>query len=185
MAASIPSVEPASARAGDTWQWTRDLGDYPATDWTVTYTFWTATAAFSAVASADGTTHSISLPPATTAAYAAGRYQWTARVSDGTDVFTVGSGTLQVLPAVGAAMDTRSHARIMLDALNAVLESRATDGDIDVVRTAVGDRATDWDPNTLVKLRQQYASAVVAEEDAARIARGEQSARFVGVRFTG
>ncbi len=40
-------------------------------------------------------------------------------------------------------MDTRSHARKMLDALNALIEGRATAGDLDVVRTAINDRTSD------------------------------------------
>jgi len=39
MAATIPSDEPARLRAGDTWKWTRTLGDYPAGTWTLKYRF--------------------------------------------------------------------------------------------------------------------------------------------------
>jgi len=183
MARTIPTTEPPVARAGDTWAWTRDLADYPSSVWTLTYTLWTATAAYSVTAAASGDTHSISVPPATTAAYAAGRYEWVARVSDGTDTFTVGAGSIQILPAVGAAMDTRSHARRMLDAINAMLEGRATDGDIDVVRTSTNTHSTNYDMPTLIKLRQQYAAAVAAEDQAAAVARGEQSSRLIQVRF--
>jgi hypothetical protein len=187
MAYTIPTTEPVSARAGDSWKWTRSLPDYPASTWTLTYTLWTASAALTITASASGADHAVDVDSATTGAYVAGRYEWVARVTDGTDTYSIGSGTLQILPAVGAAMDTRSHARKMLDALNALIEGRATDGDIDVVRTSVatssGDRSTQWDMPTLLKLRQQYAAAVAAEEDAARIARGERSSRLIGVRF--
>jgi hypothetical protein len=184
MAYTIPTTEPLSPRAGDTWQWTRSLSDYPADTWTLTYTAWNASAAITITASADGTDHSVSVPSATTGAYAAGRYDWTARVTDGTDTFTVASGTWQILPAVGAAMDTRSHARVMLDGLNALLEGRASDGDIDVVRTTLGDHTTEFDLPTLLKLRDRYAAAVRLEDDAARAARGDQSGRFLRVRFT-
>ena len=165
MGYTIPSVEPSSARAGDTWQWTRTLADYPASVWTLTYSLWNASADITIVASASGDDHSVSVAGATTGAYSAGRYDWVARVSDGTDTYTVEDGrALTVLPAVGAAMDTRSHARVMLDAIDAMIEGRATDGDLDVVRTTIGDHTTEFDLPTLLKLRERYAAAV-AEED--------------------
>jgi len=55
MAYTVPNTEPAALRSGDTWQWTRDLGDYPADAWTLTYYFRNATAHFDIVATADGT----------------------------------------------------------------------------------------------------------------------------------
>jgi hypothetical protein len=73
----------------------------------------------------------------------------------------------------------------MLDAINAIMEGRAGSGDLDVVKTAFGDRGTDYDLPSLIKLRQQYAAAVQAEDDAARIARGEKSSRLIATRFVG
>jgi hypothetical protein len=187
MAASIPTVEPTSARAGDTWAWTRESYDYPAPSWVLTYTLYSSAAVISFAAAADGTIHSVSLAPATTAAYTAGRYDWVAHVTDGTDRYQVASGVITVLPDVAeaATYDGRSHARKMLDAINALIEGRATAGDLDVVRTSTGDRATDWDLPSLMKLRQQYAQAVRAEDDAARLIRGERPSRFIATRFVG
>lgn len=183
MAQSIPTTEPTSARAGDTWRWTRALSSYPAdAGWTLTYVLWSASEAINITASADGSDHLIDISPVVTAAYTAGRYDWAARVSDGSDIYTVGTGIIQILPALGAAMDTRSHARRMLDAINAMLEERATDGDVDVVRTAIGGRSTDYDLPTLIKLRQQYAALVASEDAAAAAARGEHPG-MVQMRF--
>jgi hypothetical protein len=187
MSLSVPTVEPATARAGDTWRWTRDLPDYPAPTWGLTYTLFASSGVLSIVATASGALHSVSLAPATTALYPASRYDWVAHASNGTDRFQVGAGVLQVLPDVAeaTAYDGRSHARKMLDAINAMLEGRATGGDLDVVRVAHGDRVTEWDIPTLLKLRQQYAAAVIAEDAAAALARGEQSGRMIQVRFVG
>jgi hypothetical protein len=170
MPLSVPTVEPTAARAGDTWRWTRDLSDYPAPTWTLTYTIYSPTAVITIVGTADGTRHSIAKTAAQTAAYAAGRYEWVSHASSGSERYQVGFGVVQILPNVAVATtgyDARSHARKMLDAINAMLEGRATDGDLDVIRVANGDRVTEWDVPTLLKLRQQYASAVAAEEAAA------------------
>jgi hypothetical protein len=183
MAYTIPTSEPTSARAGDTWQWTRDLPDFPA-PWTLVYTFWTSAAAFSLTAASSGSTHTVTASATATAAYAAGRYSWTARVSSGTTQLTIASGVLHVLPAVGLAMDTRSHARRMLDSINAILEGRATDGDLDVMRTQHGEHSTAWDPEALMRIRSQYAAVVASEDGAAAIARGDNPGRHIRVRFT-
>lgn len=175
MAATIPTTEPIAPRAGDTWRWRRTLPDYQAPTWTLTYTAWNASAVISIIAAADGDAHSISVPPATTGAYAAGRYEWAARVTDSTDTHTIATGIWQILPALGTALDTRSHARRMLDAINALIEGRAVDGDIDVVRTTIGDHTTEFDLPTLIKLRGQYAALVASEDRAAAMARGERA----------
>jgi hypothetical protein len=185
MAASIPTVEPTQARAGDTWTWARALPDYPATTWTLTYTVFSSAAVFSLTAAASGSDHLVYEAPGDTEAFTAGRYDWVAHVSDGTDRYQVGGGALTILPnlAEAATYDARSHARKMLDAINAILEGRATDGDLDTVRTSSGDRMLETDIASLIKLRQQYAAAVAAEDQAARVARGEDSGRMVQVRF--
>jgi hypothetical protein len=187
MAATIPTVEPTAARAGDTWAWTRDLPDYPAASWTLTYLLYSAAGVWPITATADGDTHSVAATPGETSQIPAGRYDWTASVSDGTDRYQVGSGVIQVLPDLSSAAsyDGRSHARRMLDSINAIMEGRASSGDLDVVKSAFGDRGVDYDLNALIKMRQQYAAAVRAEDDAARIARGAQSSRLIATRFVG
>lgn len=184
MSVSIPTIEPTAARAGDTWRWTRALYDYPAPGWVLTYTLYATTGVLSIEASADGTLHLVDIPPETTADYVAGRYDWVAHVADGTDRFQVGSGSIQILPDVAeaATYDGRSHARKMLDSINALLEGRASSGDLDTIRVAHGARAAEYDLATLLKLRQQYAAAVQAEDAAAARAEG-RVVGFVQQRF--
>lgn len=183
MGYTIPTIEPVSVRAGDSWKWTKTLFDYPASTWTLTYTFWNASATFSATASASGADHAVSVAPATTAGYTAGRYEWVARVTDGTDSYTVGKGTIQVQPKVGTAMDTRTHARKMLDLIEAVQLGRATDDDLDTLAVAYNGRNLQRDPGLLSKEYQRWATAVAQEEQAAKIARGDSTGRLYQVRF--
>lgn len=139
---TIPIARPAQLVAGDTWRWTRDLADYPAGTWTLTYYFENKDQVISALASASGTTHSVSVPAATTVGYKPGRYRVYARVTDGTIVETVSieTGWLDVLPNYGAAgvMDHRSWAQRSLDALRAAYEGRA---DTDQLSTSINGRA--------------------------------------------
>lgn len=187
MSITIPTTEPVAARAGDSWKWTRLLADYPASTWTLTYTFINSAAKISIVASADGDTHSVSVLPATTGAYTTGRYDWVAHATDGTDNYQVDAGVFQLLPDVASAAtyDGRSHARVMLEAIDAILEGQATTGQLDLVSTAHNNRSLTRDPIHLIKLRQRYAATVRAEDDAQRVARGELPSRLVQVRFVG
>lgn len=184
MARTVPTTEPIQARAGDTWEWTKDYPDYPASTWTLSYVFYNSSGVIQIAASADGDTHTIDVAPATTTAYTAGRYDWTASVTDGTDVYQVGSGVTQVLPDLSSATsyDGRSHARVMLDAIDAILESRASAGDLDLIKSARGGRSLER--GDLIKLRNHYAAIVRQEEDAQKIASGQSPSRLVQVRFT-
>ena len=177
---SIPTSEPLTVRAGETWQWTRALAQYPAPDWTLVYRGVNADSAFTLTASADGSAHLIDAGPDTTEDIAPGRYDWIAQVTDGSDVFGIGEGSITVLPDLSDATshDGRSQARRILEAIDAMVEARATDGDIDVVKTAIGARVTEYRLDQLLKLRQHYA-AIVARETQAQTGRGG----FIQMRF--
>ena len=124
----VPTNEPLELVAGNSWKWTRDLSDFPASVWTLTYYFRNAANKFNAVASADGDTHSVSVAPATTAAYVAGTYTWEAYATDGTDRYLADSGSLVVTAdlSVDEVNDLRSHWQIVLDNVEAVIQNRAT-----------------------------------------------------------
>lgn len=170
MAATVPTTEPLEARAGLTWAWTRSLSDYPASaGWTLTY--WlkrlSATGAnFSIVATASGADYAVSVSAATTSAYTADEYSWVAVVSKAGDAYEVDRGTLEVLPRYDQAanLDDRSHARKMLDAIEAVLENRATS---DVLEYTIGQRSLrKMEALELTQWRDHYAAKVAAEERA-------------------
>jgi hypothetical protein len=174
VSAEIPSTEPAALRIGDTWKWTKSLADYPATSWTLKYRFKTAAGGFEVTASASGSDHAITVAATTTAALAAGDYGWLAWVESGAEKYTVGAGTVELLPDYRAAdatagLDDRSHARKMLDALEAWLESR----DPAVAEYEIAGRRMKYVPlPELVRLRQRYATEVANEVAAAKIAAG-------------
>ena len=183
----IPYGEPPSIRAGDTIQWRRTLSEYPATSWTLTYSLLNAAGKITIAAGADGSDHLVSVAKATSALYTAGWYDWTASVSDGTSRYTVDNGRIRVFPDLAAATtyDARSHARIMLEAIEALIEGRATSNQLDLVSTVVSTRQLQRDPALLIKIHSRYAAMVRAEDDAARVANGETPARLIQTRFLG
>jgi hypothetical protein len=167
MSATVPKTEPAQIRAGDTWQWRReDLVDYPATVWTLSYAFKNAVKGFSFDATADGAFFAVSVVAAETGDYPAGIYRWAAQVAKGDERHTVTIGTTEVLPDVfadpDAALDTRSHARRVLDAIQATIEGRASR---DQMEYSINNRTLRRTPMAdLLLLRDRYRAEVQAED---------------------
>lgn len=186
--ADTPTTEPLQLRAGDTWAWRREdlASDYPAGTWTLTYRFKNAAGGFEVVATADGSNFAISVLAATTVGYAAGEYSWAAQVVNGAIKYTVDSGTLTVLPnlfsgTATAASDQRTHAQIVLNAIEAVIEGRASK---DQMEYTIGSRSLKLTPLTdLILLRQRYKSEVASEKAAERLANGIGGGRKIQVRL--
>lgn len=171
MAIEIPNTEPSSIVAGDTAKWTRTLADYPADDgWSLGYEAVNAGTRLAFQATADGADHAIVLSATTTATYAPGAYDWRARVTKGAEVFTVGTGRLQVLAAFDAAIDARSHARRTLEAIEATIEGRASSS---TGEYEVAGRKLKYIPIAdLLVLRDRYRREVASEDAAAGVGKG-------------
>lgn len=183
---TTPETEPTSLRAGDTWKWKRtDLTDYPAPTWTLKYEFKNKTTAFEITAAQDGSTSAfaVTVAMATTAGYAAGKYSWVATVSNGSERYTVDSGTFEVTKDFNdnTAYDGRSHAQKTLEAIEAVIEGRAT---MDQQEYSIGDRTLKRTPMAdLLKLHSRYSAMVEAEVAAEKLKNGAGIARKVQVRI--
>ena len=172
MAATLPTTPPARHVAGTSLQFTRALADYPPPAWTLSYALVKAgqRIVFTATNNGDGS-HRVSVPMATTAAWPAGAYELQGYVSNGTDRHLVDTGTLHVLPdfaAQSTGYDGRSHARKVLDAIEAVLEGRAAETHLELqVVTPGGTRRVSEIPHAdLLALRSQYQNEVARENAA-------------------
>lgn len=182
MTAPIPTNEPVEARVGDTWVWNRqDLPDYPAPTWSLKYQFKNATQHFEINATTDGTNFAISVAKATTAGYTAGAYSWVAYVTDGTSQYEVDRGRITVLASYSlaspAALDDRSHARKVLEALEATIEGKATK---DQMEYTIGSRSIKrMSATDLVTWRNHYRAEVFAEDNKERRRNGYNAGRLV------
>jgi len=174
MAQTIPTTEPSSLRAGDTWQWRReDLSDFPASAWTLKYYFRNAAAKFDITAAADGDLYAVSVAKATTAPRTVGKYDWIAVVESATERFQVDSGRFEVLPnlATDAVYDARTFARKMLDAIEAALLGEATANQLNILEAEFENRRTKFDRANLLTLRAHFRAEVRAEENAGKPSR--------------
>lgn len=187
MALEIPTSEPASVRAGDTITWRRALEDYPpSAGWTLKYRLLGSAGKYDITATNDNNTHLVSVPIATSAAYAAGEYALISWVEDGTQRVTLPQSRITVLPDLAAATvstDTRTHARKMLDAVDAALLSLSTGERLAVVNAEVQSRKLSYDFNGLMKLRNLFAAQVKEEEDAERVMSGRRPRNTINVRL--
>ncbi len=178
--------EPREFRAGDTVAWSVDLDKFrPADGYTLRYAL-RGPSSIDITSVPDGDKHAISLAATTTAGYAPGEYAWIAYVTNDSGFRqTLGSALLTILPnptAITTPVDTRTHARKMLDAIEARLEGRAT---ADQEEYTIGNRSLKRIPiEQLVAIRDKYRAEVQREADAEALGRGEKpQSKKLKVRF--
>ena len=188
MAQTEPTTEPALVTAGDTLVWRRSLADYPASAWTLKYRLINAGAKYDITAAASGDEHRVSVSAATSAAWTAGDYTWTAWVEGGSsERYTVGSGKLTVKPnlaAVSAAgFDTRSQAQQALDGLKAALTTYVSSRGHVAEYTIAGRMMKFRSASEIEEQIRFWERELAKEEQAERLAKGLPSRRRVLVRL--
>lgn len=173
--------------AGDTLDFTTSVPDYLASaGWTLKYRLAPrgSGSAIDIVAAASGDDYVVQVAASTTGSWAAGFYAWAAYVEKSGERYTVGDGELQIRVAsstLAAGTDKRSHARKVLDAINAVIEGRASK---DQQEYTIGSRSLKRTPiEDLLVLRDKYRQEVANEAAAESVAAGLGNPRRAGVRF--
>lgn len=178
---TIPTTEPASVTAGDTIKWTKALPDYPASaGWVLSYAF-TGPGNISITAAADGDTHAVIVPAATSAAWAAGSYLGQAYITKAGERTTIATGLMLTVAANLAAASGLSWARRCLSAIQAVMEGKAGS---DALSTKINDKELrKYTPAELIPLYRFFEQEVAREDQAAKLAAGLGSGNRVLVRF--
>lgn len=171
--------------AGDSIAFTESVPGYPASSgYTLKYRLapLAGGAGITLTAVASGDDYAIAVAPATTAAWVAGEYSWTAWTEKAGERRILGQGRLTIKAdptAANTGTDTRSGARKILAAVEALLE-----GFTDVAEYVVGDVSIKrMSREQLLAARQTLKAEVAAEERAERIANGEAVPNRLRVRF--
>lgn len=175
---TTPTQVPAQLFAGDTWEWTRDLADYPAGTWTSVAYFEKVDGNFSVAGVASGTTHTFTIAAATSAGYRSGNYRWRLVVTAAGVRTTAEEGYVEVLPDPAAAgnVDHRSTARVMLENVEAYLRDP---GNLRAASYSLAGRSLSrWSRADLIAERSKLQAQVAQEERAEKIRRGEHVARY-------
>ena len=182
MALTIPLTVPKDFNAGDTVKFRVSHGDFlPADGWTLYFEFGRPEEKTIQITGTDNgdQTHLITITPAVSVTFNPGRWFYQGYVSDGTDRYTIRQGEIEVHPdfATTSNVDTRSHARTVLDAIEAVMESRATETQLSI--SIAGESITLLSPEELIRWRSFYKAEVEMEDRAQKIADGLGARRIV------
>lgn len=188
--ATTPTTEPASVIAGDTITWQKTVSDYPASaGWVLKYRLLNAAGKIDITAGTSGDNYLVAVTAATSAAWAAGTYDYTAWVEQGTgpsaERFTVGQGRITVgaNAAVATTLDSRTSARKIYEGLLAAYETAVTSRAF-VAEYEIAGRRMKFNGKAEWLTELNYWKAQVAAEDrAAKIAAGMGGGARVLVRF--
>lgn len=155
--------------AGDAYDFDTTVPGYSAASgWTLFIRFAGVAAngtPFSLTSTPNGDAHRIQVTAAASASWVPGEYGWNSWVENGAgERHSVSSGTVTIKPnpqTIAAGTDQRTHARKMLDAIEAVLEGRAT-SDMSSYMVA-GRQVILLSPDALVRWRGYYQALVRSE----------------------
>ncbi|MCD9147811.1 hypothetical protein [Pseudophaeobacter flagellatus] len=162
------SAIPGEIGAGVTFRATVFLPVYPAPEWSVDLIL-RGPGQIDLASTDDGDNHLFHAAASVTKDWAPGHYRFELRASDGVDVVTVETGETRIAPdlaALGQGFDGRDHVRKVLDAVEAVIENRAT---IDQQSYQINNRSLQRTPlDELMKLRAKYRAELSQKKRARR-----------------
>lgn len=182
---NYPQIEPESLVAGDLWAWTRpDLAAiYDTTLYTLSYTANEESAAGETFTlTASGAVYTIE--EANTTGKVPGGYRWNAyitRNSDGARV-VVASGQWAIANDLShGAVDSRTHAKKVLQAIEAVIEGTATkqQAAMSIAGRSLSLRTYD----ELRQMRTDYRAEVESERQAELLKQGKGGTKKILTRF--
>lgn len=168
--------------AGINLEFKKSFSDYKASEWELKYILVNDENAYSITAISDGDDFLIKVPATTTSSWESGFYQYSGIVSKGGDKYIVERGTCEIKsnPAL-SSVDVRSHAKKMLDAIEAILEGRAGEDINEYVIN--GRQISKMTLDELIKARSYYLAEYQRELQAERMKLGLGTGRKILVRF--
>tara|TARA_R100000781_G_scaffold90233_1_gene55734 strand:+ start:997 stop:1626 length:630 start_codon:yes stop_codon:yes gene_type:complete len=188
---NYPTAEPSKLVAGDRFTWRRDdlASDYSPSSFALTYEFHSdvgggGSKKFTITAIEADNTYFIEVNSPTTADFTPGDYIWEAyitRTSDSQRIM-VDSGRTEITTNLADTnADLRSHAKKVLDAIEAVIEGRAT---IDQASMSIAGRSLSRTAlSDLMDLRHTYKAEYLKEIKLARIRNKQGSGNTIKVKF--
>lgn len=174
--ATIATKEPLEFYAGDTVEWKKTLGDYPASSgWILKYDMVCKNVSLITFsATADGDDYLVSLPAATTQGYPEGEYFWRSYVVKGELKYGVSSGYLIVKANLSEQLsgyDFRSTAKKVVDALESALAGDTSATTLLVISQSCGDLNVSRKADVYDEL-QKWKSIVKAEREKYEVENG-------------
>lgn len=155
-------IIPTTILAGDTFSVETNQPDYPKPTWTIT-AYFQGPDAITLVSTGTDAVHTLSATAATTAGWGEGTYRYSVVASDGVTQKTIENGitNIQARADLISSSDVRSHNKKMLDAIEALLENRASTDQQSY--TIAGRSITKIPMMELLELQKYYADKVRQE----------------------
>jgi len=188
---NYPTQEPDTLVIGDRWTWRRPdlVADYPTADYALTYEFHHddgggGAHAFTITATETSDDYIVEVASATTANYNSLQYKWYAfitRTSDSERVAVDDGYTFLVDDYANTNADQRTHAKKVLDAIEAVLENRASQDQMSY--SIAGRSLSRMSIDDLLKFRDRYRAEYNKELQKARIKNKQNTGNTIKVRF--
>ena len=189
--ANYPTQEPDVLVVGDRWVWRRPdlVADYPTADYALTYEFHEDSGGggshkFTITATETTDDYIVEIASATTASYTAGEYNWYAfitRSSDSQRIAIDEGHTKLELDFGNTNADNRSHAKKVLDAIQATIEGRASQDQMSY--SIAGRSLSRMSIDDLLKFRDRYRAEYNREIKKLRIKNKQDTGNTIKVRF--
>ena len=188
---NYPTQEPDLLVVGHRWMWRRPdlVADYPTADYALTYEFHEDSGGggshkFDITATEAESTYFVEVASSTTASYTDGDFIWNAfitRSSDSQRIRVDTGRTTVVKNLANTNADLRSHAKKVLDAVQAVLENRAS---VDQASFSIAGRSLSrMSIDELLSFRDKYKAEYLQEIKKARIKNKQKSGNTIEVKF--
>ena len=187
--AQSPTTEPEKIVVGDFIQWRRtDLSeDYPNTLYTANYVARITKGGSSEIqlpSTVYGEDYLFTVDSETSTDFNVGYYHWQleiVRISDGNRIVIERGSFTAIADLDVNGADPRSHAEIMVDKIQTILEGKA---DSDVSSYSINGRSlTKFSPSELLEWRDYYKKEFAKEKRAELIALGKKTNSTILMRF--
>jgi len=188
---NYPTQEPDLLVVGDRWTWRRpDLAaTYDPADYALTYEYHEDSGGggshkFTLTATETTDDYIIEISSATTAAYATGDFHWYAFITRSSDSerIAVDDGYAKIeLDFADTNADHRSHAKKVLDAIEAVLENRASQDQMSY--SIAGRSLARMSIDDLMTFRNRYRAEYNEELKRWRVKNKQDTGNTIKVRF--
>lgn len=159
--------------AGFTLEFSTTAPDYPASEgWVLKYRLAprAAGAVINLQATADGDNFLVQVSAATTSGWPAGSYTYEAYVEKGSEAYPLERGPVQIVAPLAGGQDNRLHVEKVIEAIEAVIENRAS---LDQEEVAINGRSLKRTPiEQLIVLRNKYRSELQSMQAAEKLANG-------------
>tara|TARA_A100001201_G_scaffold143688_1_gene146723 strand:- start:2047 stop:2664 length:618 start_codon:yes stop_codon:yes gene_type:complete len=183
-----PSQVPTELQLGDYWAWKREdlSNDYPVASYSLSYEFnlvdGSTASNFTLTATESGDDYIIET--SNTTSYTKGNYNWISYITRSSDSARVKleEGFVEIQDNYATTSSSiRSHAKIVLDAIEAVIENRAN---IDQSSMSIAGRSLSrMSIDDLLTFRARYKAEYLKEVKQARIKNKRGSGNTIKVNF--